>query len=48
MRHGRIHSEVCFMRLTSVMEAPMRRGKQAATTNVSFQLNVKAITNAVE
>jgi hypothetical protein len=35
------------MRLTSVMEAPMRRGKQAATTNVSFQLNVKAITKAV-
>lgn len=25
----------------------MRRGRQAATTNVSFQLNVKAMTNAV-
>lgn len=35
------------MRLTSVIEAPMRRGRQAATTAVSFQLNVKAITNAV-
>lgn len=32
---------------TSVIEAPMRRGRQAATTKVSFQLNVKAITKAV-
>jgi len=29
------------------MQAPMRKGRQAATTNVSFQLIVKAITNAV-
>lgn len=36
-----------FMRLTSVIEAPTRRGRQAATTDVSFQLNEKAIANAV-
>ena len=30
-----------------MIEAPMRRGRQAATTAASFQLSVKAITNAV-
>ncbi|WVY89009.1 hypothetical protein V8G54_037947 (chloroplast) [Vigna mungo] len=35
------------MKLTSVIEAPMRRGRQATTTAVSFQLNVKPITKAV-
>jgi len=35
------------MRLTSVIEAPMRRGRHATTTAVSFQLNVKPITKAV-
>lgn len=35
------------MTLTSVMEAPISRGREATTTAAIRQLNVKAITNAV-
>ena len=30
-----------------MIEAPMRRGRHAITTQVSFQLNMKAMANAV-
>lgn len=36
-----------LVRLTSVTEAPIRRGREAATTAATRQLNMKAITNAV-
>lgn len=35
------------LKLTSVIEAPISRGREATTTDAMRQLNIKAITNAV-
>jgi hypothetical protein len=43
----RVKCKVKVRKLTSVIEAPISRGREATTTEAMRQLNMKAMTNAV-